>query len=151
MGTRLISWNCFTKSVCVYLPIYLSTYPTYLPIFVCPYKLIHMSKFLSGKRSLYTWDKSPINPAISYCASKLRFEGGFLFQAKKRVWRLTTDIKSGFHSGLFWCSLNEKQQSKPVRLTGNAYLIVWKVGMTRTYVNENEEQPEGFAERIFKE
>jgi len=25
------------------------------------------------------------------------------------------------------------------------------VGMTRTYVNENEEQPEGFAERIFKE
>ena len=41
-------------------------------------------------------DKGPINPTISYCISKLRFEGGFLFQAKKRVWRLTTDIKSGF-------------------------------------------------------
>jgi len=33
----------------------------------------------------------------------------------------------------------------------NAYLIVWKVGVTRTYANQNEEQPEGFAGGILKE
>ena len=33
---------------------------------------------------------------------------------------------------------------------GNAYLIIWKVGVTRTYMNENEEQPKGFAGRILK-
>ena len=32
-----------------------------------------------------------------------------------------------------------------------SYLVSIKVGMTRTYVNENEEQPRGFAGRIFKE
>jgi len=31
------------------------------------------------------------------------------------------------------------------------YLVGWKVGVTHTYVNKNEEQPEGFAVRIFKE
>jgi len=34
---------------------------------------------------------------------------------------------------------------------GNAYLVAWKVGVTRTYANENEEQPGGFAGRILKE
>jgi len=57
--------------------------PTYLPIFVCPYKLTHVSSFLSGKYSLYTRDKGPINPTISYCTSKLWFEGGFLIPSQK--------------------------------------------------------------------
>ena len=38
--------------------------------------------------------------------------------------------------------------SRPVR---NAYLVIWKMGITRTYVNENEQQPGGFARRILKE
>jgi len=29
------------------------------------------------------------------------------------------------------------------------YLVIWKVGVTRTYANENKEQPGSFA-RIFK-
>ena len=82
--------NCFKKSVCVYLP-----------IFVCSYRLTCVNNFLSGKYCLYTRDKGPINPIISYCTSKFRFKGGFLFQAKKQVWWLTTDIKSGFHCGFF--------------------------------------------------
>ena len=56
----------------------------------------------------------------------------------------------GFHSGFFWHSTTETHQSWPVRLTGNAYLIVWKVGVTSTFINKNEEQPRGFAERISK-
>jgi len=31
------------------------------------------------------------------------------------------------------------------------YLVVWKVGVTHTYANKNEEQPGGFAGRILKE
>ena len=40
-----------------------------------------------------------------------------------------------------------------VRLSGTQemHIIGWKVGVTRTYMNKNEEQPEGFAGRIFKE
>ena len=97
-------WNCFTKSVCVRVCMSVCTcvcvcvyLATYLPNFVCPYKLTHVNN-LSGKYSLYTWDKGPKNPTISFCTSKLQFKGGFLFQAKKQVWQLTTDIESAFHS-----------------------------------------------------
>ena len=45
-----------------------------------------------------------------------------------------------------WCNgvvdyhfTTEKHWIRPVWLTGNAYLIVWKVSMTRTYANKNEE------------
>jgi len=31
------------------------------------------------------------------------------------------------------------------------YLVVWKVGVTHTYANENEEQSWGFVGRILKE
>jgi len=33
---------------------------------------------------------------------------------------------------------------------GNTYLVIWKVGATLTFANENEEQLGGFAGRIFK-
>ena len=33
---------------------------------------------------------------------------------------------------------------------GNVYLVVWKVGVTCTYANKNEEQPGGFAGTILK-
>jgi len=63
-----------------------------------------------------------------------------------------TLIHTGFPSGVFCCFTTEKQHGRPLRLPGNAYLIVLKVGVTCTYVNENEEQPTGFATRkIFKE
>jgi len=46
-------------------------------------------------------------------------------------------------------SKNEKHlhPNWPVKPTGNAYLVVWKVGMTHTHANKNEEQPGGFAGR----
>jgi len=40
---------------------------------------------------------------------------------------------------------------RPHKHPGNAYFVVWKVGMTHTYVKENEEWPGGFAGRILKE
>ena len=38
----------FLQNVCVCVP-------TYIPIYVCPYSTAHVSKFLSGKYSLYTY------------------------------------------------------------------------------------------------
>jgi len=43
----------------------------------------------------------------------------------------------------------KKQHTRLHGHPGNAYLIVWKVGMARTYA-KNEEQPGGFARRILK-
>jgi len=71
----------------------------------------------------------------------------FLFQ----VCQLATKIKPGFPSKLFWHFTTEKHQSGPVGLLVNAYLVVWKVGVTHTYANRNEEKPGGFAVRIFKD
>ena len=59
--------------------------------------------------------------------------------------------QSGFPSGLFWHFTIEKHRSGPVWLLGNAYLVVWNVGMTHAYANEKEEQPRGFAGRNFKD
>jgi len=42
----------------------------------------------------------------------------------------------------------KKQHTRPHGPPGNAYLIVWKVGVTHTYAKE---QPKGFARRILKE
>ena len=53
-------------------------------------------------------------------------------------------------SQLFRRSTTEKQRIRPHGHPGNAYLVVWKVGVTRTYVNENEEQPGDLAGRILK-
>ena len=38
-----------------------------------------------------------------------------------------------------------------VGLSGSQKMCVSSVEVTRTYLNENEEQPRGFAVRIFKE
>jgi len=65
-----------------------------------------------------------LTATISFCTSKLWLKGGFLFQ----VWQLATNY--GFPG------------------TGKAYVIIWKEPV---YTNENEEQPGGFAGRIFKE
>ena len=37
---------------------------------------------------------------------------GFLFRAKKQLWRLDKYIESDFHSGLFWCSSTEKKNTE---------------------------------------
>jgi len=63
----------------------------------------------------------------------------------------STDFKAGFPSQLFRHSTTEKQCTRPHGHPGNAYLIVWKVGVTHTCRNKNEEQPGGFAGRILKE
>ena len=57
-------------------------------------------------------------------------------------------FKSGLHSELFRHSTAEKQCTGPHGYPGNVYLVVWKVGVTHTYANENKEQPGRFAGRI---
>ena len=47
--------------------------------------------------------------------------------------------------------ITKKQCTRPHGPPGNAYLVVWKVGVTHTYANENEEQHKGFAGKILKE
>jgi len=68
------------------------------------------------------------------------------------VKQLSTDFEAGSPSQLLRHSTTEKQQrTRPHGHPGNAYLVVWKVGVTCTYANENEEQRGGFAGRILKE
>jgi len=104
--------------------------PIYLCLFVHSYIATHVSKFL-------------------VCIHKIKV--GFFFESKNQVWQLTTDFVSGFPSWLFWQYTTEKHWSVLIRLTGNAYFIIWKVGLTCTYAKENEELPGGFAGRIFEE
>ena len=54
---HLVYWNWFMKSVRVSVLIYLQ-----YCIIVCLYKLTRVSKFVSGKYKLYTWDISPKSP-----------------------------------------------------------------------------------------
>jgi len=61
------------------------------------------------------------------------------------------DFESGFLNSVFCHFTAEKHHSRPFKLLGNVYLVVLKVGVTGTYVKENEEQPFGFVTRIFKE
>jgi len=75
---------------------------------------------------------------------------GFFFELKNQVWQLATDFEFGFSSQLFWFYTTEKHQSGTVRLTGNAYLVIWKVGMTHTYVNKNESSPEALLQEFSK-
>ena len=60
----------------------------YLPIFVCPYEPANVRKFLSGKCTLYTQNKSQKNPTITFCASKLWLEGGFFLKLKTACGKL---------------------------------------------------------------
>ena len=62
-----------------------------------------------------------------------------------------SDFESSFPSSVFYRFTAEKHHSRPFKLLGNVYLVVLKVGVTGTYVKENEEQPFGFVTRIFKE
>jgi len=57
--------------------------PTYLPIFVCLYKLTHISKFLVVNTASVHEIKAQKNLTISYCTSKLWFKGRILFQSQK--------------------------------------------------------------------
>jgi len=61
---------------------------------------------------------------------------------------ITTDVESGFPSGLFWC-YTAKNTTVGLSGTGNVYLVILKVYVTRAFANKDEEQPKGFTERIF--
>ena len=79
-------------------------------------------------------------------------------------------MKVGFFSNLKMGRSNHPQTLRPAFLVdfsgilqlkntvlgahrhpGNVYLVIWKVGMTHTYVSKNEEQTRGFVGRILKE
>ena len=83
----------------------------------------------------------------SYAQVSFHSKAGFFSQSKPGC----ADFESGYPSRLFWCSTTEIHWSRPLRFQGNAYLIASKVGMTRIYVNKNEEEPEGLPGSIFEE
>ena len=59
-----------------------------------------------------------------------------------RVWLFLANFSGVIQLKNIQLGLSDSQE--------NAYLVVRKMGMTRTYTNKNEEQPGGFAVRIFK-
>ena len=61
--------------------------------------------------------------------------GRFLFWVENQAKRLSTNFEPNFLAVF----ATEKCQNRPVRLTESTYLAVWKVGMTHTYTNKNEE------------
>ena len=82
--------------------------------------------------------KAKTKPILHSRTGKLCLKGVFLSPIKNQVQRPSTDFEAGFPSQLFRHSTTEKQCTRPHGHPGNAYLIVWKVGVTRTYVNGNE-------------
>ena len=114
---------------------------TYLPFFVRPYKLTHVNNFLSGKYSLYKQDIT-----LQYATAPVSFSSKVSFFSKSKSGCGDLPQTSSL---AFIVSFSGVLQLKDTNgLTENAYLVVWKVGMTHIYVNENEEQPGGFAGRI---
>jgi len=111
---------------------------------VCVPTYLHIYQSLSVHTNWPTWTTfqvvntafiHEINPTISYCASKLQFEGGFPFQAQKWVWQLTKDIESGFNSRLSGV-LPEKQRTKHFRLTGSKYISCHSKSGRDLYLHE---------------
>ena len=132
---RLWARAWFTEIIsgkCVSVPIYLSTY-------LCPYALTHVSKpFQWQKQPLY---KNYIQALNDLYTGKLLPKGGFHFWVDNRAQRPSTDFEASFPSRLFRHSTTE---NTVLGLIGtqemHIYLVVWKVGVTHTYANENEEQ-----------
>jgi len=83
----------------------------------CPYKLINVSNFSSGKYSLYTRDKGPINPTAL-------FEGGFFSKLKSGCGDSPQTSSLDFIMGFSDVFQLKKQRIRPIRLTGNAYLVI---------------------------
>ena len=102
---------------------------TYLPTFVYPCK--PTSKFLSGS---YAQNRGPKFPLISSCTV------GFFSRLKTKCGDLSQSSSLAFivdFSGILQLKNSE------FSLWGSQELwkiIIWKVGMTCTYANENEEQ-----------
>ena len=75
--------------VCTYLPIFVCPYKSthVSKFFVCPYKPTHVSKLLSGKYSLYAWNKAKRILKLASTLVSFGSKVGF-FQAEK--WGVAT-------------------------------------------------------------
>ena len=78
------------------------------------------------------------------CTVKLSFEDVFLSQSKTGRSDHPQTSKLAFLVD-FRHPTTKKQHTRPHGPPENVYLVIWKVGVTSTYANENEEQPKGFA------
>ena len=116
---RLVSWNCFMKSVCVYVSMHVA-------IFVLPF-CTHVSK-------PFTWSLKAACIQIIKAKQSLYYTYAQVSSALKVCRHFTT----------------KKQCTRPHGDPGNVYIVDWKVGVTRTYENENKEQPGGFAGKNLK-
>ena len=118
-----------------YLPIYISTY-------LCLYELTHINKFLSCKYSLYAQNKDE----NSICTSKFWLEDEILFWVENQVWQPATDFESGF---LHKLSGVLRLKNTKVGLSASQDMLISPFGKWACPMNKNEEQPGGFAGRIF--
>ena len=74
---------------------------------------------------------------LNFCTGE-RFSEVVSFQRTEiRVWRLSSDYLS---FEVFGCLTTEIQRCRPRTLPGIVYRFKLKGGVSRTYVNENEEQ-----------
>jgi len=85
--------------------------------------------FITTVWSLSTVKLGLIKPVFHLFTGKLLPEDWFLFWVENHAESLSTDFEPGFPSRVYCCLTTEKHQSRPVRLTGNAYLV-WKVGQS---------------------
>ena len=87
----------------------------------------------------------PINRIVK---QKISFMiGKFLSQSKSRRSNSPQTLRPAFLVHF----TSKKQCARLHGHSGNAYLVIWKVGITLTYASINEEQPGSFAKRILKE
>ena len=124
----LVSWNCFTKRVCVY----------YLFVFPHPREQIFYLKRESSPSLYYTYVQESF-------ASKV---------AQLRNWSSDhpQTLRPSFQATFFRRSTTEKQR-RLLGLKSIQKMCISSFGKwawpVATYANKNEEQPRGFAGRIF--
>ena len=103
VAMHLVYWNCFTKSACVCVPMYLS-------LFVCMCRPTWANSQVVNTACIH-------NTKAKHFFDKLSKVGCFFSELK--FFRCGdsphTDFKSGFHSKLFLHSTTIKHWSSPVR------------------------------------
>jgi len=95
---------------------------------------------LKAKQSLY----------YTYAQESFASKVGFFPQSRNRRSDHLQTLRPAFLVDFSGIPKPKNQCTRPHGHLGNAYPVVWKVSVTCTYANVNEEQPGGFAGRVEK-
>ena len=77
---------------------------------------------------------------LNFCIGELCSEVVSFRQTEIRVWRLLSGFVNYLPFEVFRRLTSEKQWCRPCTLSGIAYRLELKGGVSLTYLNENEEQ-----------